>query len=137
MRWIAIGIALIVVALVPASALAKELRSATVCGANGCVVRDHPPQAIAMSDAFYTLAPARTRFIRVRLQMDSGSRAWTVLWLPRERLIAYVGEGGRILFDRVGSVIQDAFRAAARGRTPLPAPSSWTAAFRDRATCCT
>lgn len=56
---------------------------------------------------------------------------------PRERLIAYVGEGGRILFDRVGSLIQDAFRAAARGRTPLPAPSSCAAAFRGRATCCT
>ena len=136
MRWVSIGIAIIVLALVPATALGKEIRSATVCGANGCVVRDHPPQAIAMSDAFYTLAPARTRFICVRLQMDSGSHAWTVLWLPRERLIAYVGEGGRILFDRVGSVIQDAFRAAARGRTPLPAPASWAAAFHP-SKCCT
>jgi hypothetical protein len=121
-----------IVALAPA-ARAKEVVGATVCGATGCTSPSHPSAMLAQESQFFAPAPRPAPFftVQVRMGFEGGpAGAFTRLWLPGNRLLAYRGDKGRLFFDRVDAPIAAAFRAVTRGGTPYPPVRAWREALR-------
>ena len=109
--------------LVPASAWAKELSHATVCGAEGCRTitdRDELRGLIVGGDE--TLPPqAPGRFYAVELgtRDDVREYTWTIWYAPGPDAIAVVNEAGNVVWHPTGGT---AFQRATRGLAAFPPP---------------
>jgi LPXTG-motif cell wall-anchored protein len=110
----------------PSAASAKEVRSLTVCGTDGCEkVTDHAALKGFMEGGYETLSPEEPGpFFNVKVAMrDEGEDAggWTVQYLRAANLIRAEAEYGKDVWTRPAGVTAEALRDAARGLQPYPA----------------
>jgi hypothetical protein len=121
----AVVAALAVLAL-PASAVAKEVGSLSVCGTTGChAITAKAPLRGFIDGGYETLAPARGGpyfALNVRMRHDGQEAGgFTVQYLRAANLIRAQGEYGKDVWTRPAGVTAQALRRAARGLRPYPA----------------
>jgi hypothetical protein len=124
MRRIAVALAAVAVAL-PGTAAAKELDSATICGASGCRTIAQPPESLASGeDGISDAIPAPGAFYTVELSVSSGGEpdSWRVYWIPDAETVAFRDESGRTTFERLSGAPLAAFRTATSGLEPFAGP---------------
>ena len=117
------GIAL---ALIPATAAAKGVTSATVCGANDCTDVDDSSLGPALMEGGSPTDPPwhASGWYRVRLGIGDGERTFehfTINVLPQAGLIRSSQELGGAEWTLMSSAQQAIYRAATAGLEPMPA----------------
>jgi len=114
--------ALLALLALPAAAQAKELAWAKVCGAGGCTELKLPPaDLVAGGDGVPDATPARSPFYTVELHMrdaGGGGGTWTVFYEPAGGLLAYRGESGSLIWDRLEPDALAAYRSVTSGIRP-------------------
>jgi hypothetical protein len=126
-----IALALLALLALPVTASAKEVKSATVCGASGChtvtgsaarnVVEGGGPAGPPAAAPFYS--------VRVKIAIGAGrTDSWRTAWVPsRDRVRGLDEVNHRYAWMTASAGQADALNAAARGLTPFPASrlSGW------------
>jgi hypothetical protein len=92
--------AVLAVLALPAAATAKELASATVCGASGCRTIESPPIVLMEAgDGHPESSPASAPYHTIRyVAVEGGTaadNAWTVLWVPSAQMIGLRDEAAK------------------------------------------
>lgn len=112
--------------VLPAAAAAKELSSATVCGATGCTTFQKPTMELASGgDGITDPAPAAAPYYSVTLTVDEQGQheAWTVFYVPAAEMVVYRDRVGRTGFEQLSGSARRAFRDHTRGIAPYAAPT--------------
>jgi hypothetical protein len=122
MRTPAIAAALAAAALaIPATAVAKEIKQANVCGASACTtVKDRTLLESLVTDGGVTAAPPAGAFYRVTIVLDTGdghSQDFTTVMVPGRDAIQ--GEDGTWM--DLPAATKAALLTAAGDLAPLPA----------------
>jgi hypothetical protein len=123
--------AAVICLVVPAGAAAKELSSATICGESGCRTIDRPNELLAGGgDGIPEPAPAASPYYAVRLTTTHEGReeAWTIFYVPGPAMLGFRSERDAAQFEQLEGPVVAAWRAAARGVDPFPAPRITSAA---------
>jgi len=132
MRRLLVTAALALLAL-PATAQAKELAWAKVCGGSGCTEIKRPSiELTGGGDGVADRAPARSSFYTVELHMTHDGESvgkWTVYYAPESAMLAYRGESGRLVWDRMEPDALAAFRAVTAGIEPYDGDASGAPPF--------
>jgi hypothetical protein len=131
-----LALALAALALLPASASAKEIVKAEVCGADGCVSVG-PTVAMDLADGSLPIdppkeaAPFYTAALTVREEEGAGTFNWTITFVPKLGLMR--GNDGdwmdapaqtEAAFARATRNLGAAFPAAELGPLPQPAEAN-------------
>jgi hypothetical protein len=109
----------------PAAGGAKELTSATVCGASGCRTVAKPPSALGSGgDGAQDAIPVPGQYLTIDLAVDAegGSSRWRVFWIPGADTVAFHGEGGKMTFEHLQGTALAAFRSVTAGVEPYGGP---------------
>jgi hypothetical protein len=109
---------------VPASASAKGVERADVCGASGCSSVDDEQTRYALLGGGEGIDPPKPGpFYRVRVVMREGEtrHRFNEDWLPSEHAIRVRGENGEPVWMRVLPETERALERATAGTTPYPA----------------
>lgn len=119
-------------ALVPAPALAKELRAVAVCGASGCssitdreALHRYTAGAGLESDASLAPAPPSPYYLVRTTAGDGNGRSftWRVWYVPAAGKMRGIGErGDDALWFTVGSGAESVLREAVQDVEPFPVP---------------
>ncbi len=120
--------------LVPAAASAKELTSATICGASGCKTIAHPSQELGGGgDGFAEPAPKPGPYYTVRLTVAAdGNHSWTMFYVPGSNMVAFQDERGMTDFEQLYGSAGAAWRAAVSGVRPFAEPTVTSATVGER-----
>ena len=117
---------------VPASAAAKEITQATVCGASRCnTITDRSElRGLPFGGDYPTEPPTSpSRYYRVEVTIDHGSAEdrFAFYYVPAARAVATGGEvpGSVAWFPIYGSAALDSVRRATKGLEGYPAPKRW------------
>jgi hypothetical protein len=126
MRRITIAIALVaVIALVPATAQAKELASARACDDDGCRTITAKSTLRVMAGGAPTSAPATgAPFHRVRMTVrvpGDEDHSYTMVYVREQGLMRFRGEFGDYDWLAATPPARRAFNRLVRGLEPLPA----------------
>jgi hypothetical protein len=119
-------VAAIWVVLLPTGATAKEISSVTICGGSGCRTIERPGDEIASGgDGIPDPAPALAPYYTVTLTSEAEGigDSWQVFLVPSPPYVAFRGDDGRVVFERLDGGALRAFRTATRGLVPYPAPA--------------
>lgn len=111
--------------VVPAAASAKELTSATICGASGCKTIAHPSQELGGGgDGLAEPAPKPGPYYTVELTVAAdGNHSWTIFYIPGSDLVAFQDERGLTDFEQLYGSAAPAWREAIRGVRPFAEPT--------------
>ena len=119
---------------VPATAAAKELTQATVCGASGCNTMAGRAQlaGLPLGGEYPSEPPASpSRYYRVQVTIDHGRAEdrFSFYWVPAARALAANGDGaGPVAWYPIeGSSALQAVERATQGLEGFPAPKRWPA----------
>jgi hypothetical protein len=114
-----------VIALVPATAHAKEVASARACDDDGCRTITDKRTLRAMEGGAPTSAPANgAPFHRVRMTVKVDGEeefAYTMAYVPSQGLMRFRGEGGNYDWLAATPRARRGFDRLVRGLEPLPA----------------
>ena len=124
MRPLALFAFALLVLAVPASASAKGVERADVCGASGCSrVDDEQTRYALLGGGEQIDPPAPGPFYRVRVVMREGEtrHRFNEDWLPSANAIRVRGENGEPVWMKVLPETERALERAAAGKTPYPA----------------
>jgi hypothetical protein len=114
-----------VIALVPASAHAKEVASARACDGDGCRTITDESTLRAMEGGAPTTAPATgAPFHRVEMTLKvpgEKDHAFTMVYVPSQALMRFHGEFGDYEWLAATESATRAFDRLVRGLEPLPA----------------
>ena len=109
----------------PAAGGAKELTSATVCGASGCRTVAKPPSALGSGgDGAQDAIPVPGRYLIIDLAVDAegASSPWRVFWIPGADTVAFHDEGRKMTFEHLQGAALAAFRSVTAGVKPYGGP---------------
>ena len=118
------ALALLAALALPAAASAKEVRSATVCGASGCNTVAGPDAQALVEGGAPTGPPPAAPFYNVRVKIDAGGGhvvSFRTAWVPSRARVRGLDEvNGRYAWMTASAEQADALNAAARGLEPFP-----------------
>jgi hypothetical protein len=119
-----LALAFAALVLIPASASAKELESARICGADDCTTVTGAALLSGLLQGGATSGPpeAPAAFYTARLAVAGDHHeSWTIAYLPSAGLVRSGGESGRYDWTAARPATADAFARATRGIAPFPA----------------
>jgi hypothetical protein len=122
--------------LLPATANAKEIEKAVVCGAEGCKTVGHPGHEIANGGSGAGRIPPPGPYYSVELFVgdDGGAHgSWTVYYAPEPGAISYAGEGGDFVWSQLPAEAAALYRQASAALEPFPSPRFHTVLIDGRA----
>jgi hypothetical protein len=124
MRPRALLLVVLVVLAVPASAAAKGVGRAVVCGTNGCASVQDEETRFALLGGGRPIDPPRPGpFYRLRIELVEGetTRTFRQVYLPSAGAVRGEGENGEPAWTKVDAPVRRTLDRAVGGRTAYPA----------------